>query len=146
MSFSGILIANRGEIAIRISRAASALGIRSVGIYSSDDKTNLHVAMTDEAIELQGFGPKAYLDLEQIVEAAKKSGCDAIHPGYGFLSEQSELAKRCEDEGITFIGPRPEHLELFGNKGDARVAAKSARVPTLRGTDKSSALGGTEFL
>ena len=140
MSFSGILIANRGEIAIRISRAASALGIRSVGVYSADDKTNLHVAMTDEAIELQGLGPKAYLDLEQIVEAAKKSGCDGIHPGYGFLSEQSELAKRCEDEGITFIGPRPEHLELFGNKGDARVAAKSARVPTLRGTDKSSTL------
>ena len=69
MSFSGILIANRGEIAIRISRAASALGIRSVGVYSADDKTNLHVAMTDEAIELQGLGPKAYLDLEQIVEA-----------------------------------------------------------------------------
>ena len=140
MSFSGILIANRAEIAIRISRAASALGIRSVGIYSADDKTNLHVAMTDQAIELPGLGPRAYLDLEQIVEAAKKSGCDAIHPGYGFLSEQSELAKRCEDEGITFIGPRPEHLELFGNKGDARVAAKSARVPTLRGTDKPSEL------
>ena len=140
MSFSGILIANRAEIAIRISRAASALGIRSVGIFSADDKTNLHVAMTDEVIELEGSGPKAYLDLEQVVEAAKKSGCDAIHPGYGFLSERSELAERCRAEGITFIGPRPEHLELFGNKSDAKVAAKSARVPTLRGTDEPAGL------
>ena len=140
MSFSGILIANRAEIAIRISRAASALGIRSVGIFSADDKTNLHVAMTDEVIELEGSGPKAYLDLEQVVEAAKTSGCDAIHPGYGFLSERSELAERCRAEGITFIGPRPEHLELFGNKSDAKVAAKSARVPTLRGTDEPAGL------
>ena len=135
-SFKGILIANRGEVAIRISRAVAALNMRSVAIFSGDDEKSLHVTMADESLALQGIGPKAYLDLEQIIDAAKRMGCDAIHPGYGFLSEQSQFAVRCQEEGIRFIGPRPEHLKLFGNKSEARLAAHSAKVPTLRGTDR----------
>lgn len=138
--FDRILIANRGEIAIRISRAAADLGIRSVAVFSTDDIDSLHTRMADEAVALPGQGAAAYLDVEQIIVAAQASGCDAVHPGYGFLSEQFGFAERCAAAGITFIGPEVRHLRLFGNKGAARAAAQAAEVPVLRGTAEGISL------
>src|SRR5690606_24003960 len=107
--FNKILVANRGEIAIRIFRACTELDIRTVAIYSEEDRTSLHRFKADEAYLVgQGKGPiEAYLDIDGIIEIAKRHNVDAIHPGYGFLSENAEFAKRCEEEGIVFIGPRP---------------------------------------
>ena len=109
-----------GEIAIRIARAAADSGIRSVAIFSADDKASLHKNISDEAILIPGAGPLAYLDIDAIISAAKKSGCNAIHPGYGFLSERADFAMRCREANILFIGPQPEHLTLFGDKVSAR--------------------------
>jgi acetyl/propionyl-CoA carboxylase alpha subunit/acetyl-CoA carboxylase carboxyltransferase component len=134
MSISRILIANRSEISIRIARAAADLGIPAVAIYSPEDSRSLHVLAADEALALKGKGVFAYLDIEQIIDLAKSSGCDAIHPGYGFLSENPAFARRCEEEGLKFIGPRPDILELFGNKAEARALAKRCGVPLLPGT------------
>ena len=136
-TLGGILIANRGEIAVRIARAAADSGIRSVSIYSSDDRTSLHTSIADEAILIPGAGPRAYLDIDEIIHAAKESGCNAIHPGYGFLSERADFALRCREANIVFIGPKPEHLELFGDKVAARKAAIDAGVPVLAGSDRS---------
>ena len=135
MQSQGILIANRGEISIRIARAAADMGIRSVAVYSSDDQTSLHTKIANEAVQIPGLGAQAYLDIDQIIQAAKDSSCDAIHPGYGFLSERAELAASCATAGITFIGPSEDHLKLFGDKGAARRAAVEAGVPVLKGTD-----------
>ncbi|MDA0788090.1 MAG: carbamoyl-phosphate synthase large subunit [Proteobacteria bacterium] len=140
MSFSGLLIANRGEIAIRIARAASDLGIRSVAVFSEDDAASLHTRVADEAHPLSGIGARAYLDIEAIIQAAKDTGCDAVHPGYGFLSEQAEFARRCGEQGITFVGPKVEHLSLFGDKARAREAAIKAGVPVLKGIDRAVSL------
>ncbi len=140
MRFNALLIANRGEIAIRIARAAADLGLRTVAVYSEDDATSLHTRVADEAYVLGGTGPAAYLDEEAIVEAAKASGCQAIHPGYGFLAERGSFARRCAAAGIVFVGPDPEHLELFGDKGRARAAAVAADVPVLRGVDRAVSL------
>src|SRR5690242_986288 len=129
-----VLIANRGEIAIRIARAAAALGIRSVGVFSEDDATALHVRRVDEAHALRGAGPAAYLDVEQLMDVARATGCDAVHPGYGFLSESPVLARRATDEGLRFVGPRAEVLELFGNKVRARELAGRHGVPIVPGT------------
>ena len=134
MSISSILIANRGEISIRIARAAADLGIKSIAVYSPEDSRSLHVLAADEALALKGKGASAYLDTEQIIDLAKSSGCDAIHPGYGFLSENPAFAHRCRDEGLIFIGPSPEILELFGNKTEARALAQRCNVPLLPGT------------
>jgi|TARA_B110001469_G_scaffold23426_1_gene24154 acetyl/propionyl-CoA carboxylase alpha subunit/acetyl-CoA carboxylase carboxyltransferase component len=135
MKFTGILIANRGEISIRIARAAADIGIRSVAVYSSDDQESLHTKIANEAVLIPGLGASAYLDINQIIQAAQDANCDAIHPGYGFLSERVELAASCAAVGITFIGPTEEHLTLFGDKGAARRAAIDAGVPVLKGTD-----------
>src|SRR3954452_3491126 len=116
-----LLIANRGEIAIRIAQAASELGIATVGIFSEDDATSLHVKRVDEAVALQGRGASAYLDIAGVVAAARNMSCDAIHPGYGFLSENAGLARACGEAEITFVGPTPEQLELFGDKARARA-------------------------
>ena len=137
MGFSALLIANRGEIAIRIARAAADLGLKSVAIYSEDDANSLHTRVADEAVALEGLGARAYLDLAAVVAAAKSAGCDAVHPGYGFLSEQAEFARRCSEEGITFVGPKVEHLTLFGDKAQARSAAVAAEVPVNRGIDRA---------
>ncbi len=134
MTITSLLIANRGEIAIRIARAAADAGIRTVAVYSEDDAASLHVRRADEAIPLRGSGPAAYLDAEQVVEVAREAGCDAIHPGYGFLSENAAFARRCADAGITFVGPTPEILDLFGDKARARELAASLGVPILAGT------------
>ena len=146
MGFQSILVANRGEIAIRIMRAASDLDIRTVAVYSEDDSSSLHRTIADEAYALEGRGVPAYLDTAGIINAAVESGCDAIHPGYGFLAENAAFARRCAENGIVFIGPDIEHLELFGDKGRARAAAAGAAVPILRGIDRSISLEeGHEF-
>ncbi|HEY7801759.1 MAG TPA: biotin carboxylase N-terminal domain-containing protein, partial [Dehalococcoidia bacterium] len=140
MPIESLLIANRGEIAIRIARAAAELGMRSVAIYSEDDARSLHILRADDARPLPGPGPAAYLDAEQIIAAALESGCDAVHPGYGFLSENASFARRCADAGLTFVGPRVELLELFGDKGQARVFAARLGIPVLSGTDIATSL------
>ena len=140
MGFGRILIANRGEIAIRIARAARDLGIESVAVYSDDDSESLHVMFADISCRLEGAGVAAYLNSQGIVDAARESGCDAIHPGYGFLSEKAGFSRLCSENGITFIGPDVDHLELFGDKGRARKAAVDAGVPVLRGIDRSITL------
>ena len=137
MTFSSILIANRGEIAIRIARAATDLGVRSVAVYSEDDGRSLHTRTADEAFPLPGRGVPAYLDIEGILRTAKLARCDAIHPGYGFLAESAAFARRCQEEGLTFIGPSVKMLELFGDKGRARMAAAAADVPIMRGINKA---------
>ena len=129
-----LLIANRGEIAIRIARSAAEMGIATVAIYSEDDAQSLHTRKADKAVGLSGSGVAAYLDAAQIVAAAKEAGCDAIHPGYGFLSENGDFARRCAEAGIIFVGPSPETLDLFGDKTKARALADKTKVPVLRGT------------
>ena len=132
-----VLVANRGEIAIRIFRACTELHIRTVAIYSNEDTGAYHRYKADEAY-LVGEGKKpidAYLDIDGIIEIAKRNGVDAIHPGYGFLSENIHFAKRCEEEGIIFIGPRSEHLTMFGDKVQARTQAINAGLPVIPGSD-----------
>ncbi|RKQ37364.1 pyruvate carboxylase [Oceanobacillus halophilus] len=132
-----VLVANRGEIAIRVFRACTELNIRTVAVYSKEDTGSYHRFKADEAY-LIGEGKKpidAYLDIEGIIELAKKVHVDAIHPGYGFLSENIHFAKRCEEEGITFIGPTSEHLNMFGDKVKAREQATNAGLPVIPGSD-----------
>src|SRR5262245_23502583 len=116
MGLSSVLVANRGEIAVRILRAAAELGLHTVAVYAEDDADSLHTRQADEVRPLRGAGVPAYLDAEQIVTVAKDAGCDAIHPGYGFLAENAGFARRCAEAGITFVGPRVELLGLFGDK------------------------------
>ena len=137
---SRLLIANRGEIAIRIARAAAGCNIASIAVHASDDAKSLHVRAADEAVALAGVGAAAYLDIEGLIAAAKASGADAIHPGYGFLSESAAFARRAAEEGIVFVGPRPELLELFGDKAKARALAIEAGVPLLAGTTGAASL------
>ncbi|MFV9509829.1 pyruvate carboxylase [Tepidibacillus sp. LV47] len=136
--FHKILVANRGEIAIRIFRACTELNIRTVAIYSEEDSVSLHRFKADEAYLVgKGKGPvEAYLDIEGIIEIAKRHDVDAIHPGYGFLSENAEFARRCEEEGIAFIGPKPEHIQMFGDKVKARQMAIEAGIPVVPGTEQ----------
>src|SRR5436305_73906 len=134
-----LLALNRSEIAIRILRAANELGLRTVAVYSKEDRLALHRFKADEAYQAgEGKGPvEAYLDIAGIVSLAKAKGVDAIHPGYGFLSENPALARACENAGIIFVGPTPELLELLGDKTAARRLAISAGVPVLPGTEKA---------
>ncbi|MHB1127883.1 MAG: carboxyl transferase domain-containing protein [Bacillota bacterium] len=134
MRITKILIANRGEVAIRVARAAADLGIQTVAVYSADDAKSLHICAADQACALQGMGAAAYLDMEQIISVAREAGCDAIHPGYGFLAENTAFARRCVEESLIFIGPRPDVLELFGNKIETRSLARWCDVPLLPGT------------
>ncbi|CAN7761356.1 biotin/lipoyl-binding protein [Bradyrhizobium sp. LjRoot220] len=140
MPFNRLLIANRGEIAIRIARAAGETGLATVAIYPADDALSLHVRAADAAHEIPGRGARAYLDIEAVVAAAKATGCDALHPGYGFLSENTLLARRCAEEDITFIGPSPEALDLFGDKAKAKALAKQCGVPIIEGTSGPTSL------
>ena len=135
-----LLIANRGEIALRIIRTATELDLGTVAVYAEDDADSPHVHAADEAIGLSGAGPAAYLDHAAILAAAKKSGAELIHPGYGFLSEQPEFARACATAGYTFVGPDAAALELFGNKSAARRAAVAAGVPVLPATDGPSSV------
>ena len=140
MTLTSLLVANRGEIAIRILRAAAELGIRTVAVYSEDDIDSLHVRRAGEARALQGRGAAAYLDAEQIVEVARDAGVEAVHPGYGFLSENAGFARRCAEAGIVFVGPSPETLDLFGDKGQGRALAGRCDVAVLAGTDGATSL------
>ncbi|AVT75487.1 carbamoyl phosphate synthase large subunit [Rhodopseudomonas palustris] len=140
MPFRKLLIANRGEIAIRIARAAAESGLTTVAIHPADDAASLHVRIADHAEQIPGRGARAYLDIEAVIAAAKAAGCDALHPGYGFLSENADLARRCAEEGITFVGPSPEALRLFGDKVAAKELAKRCGVPIIAGTVGPSTL------
>lgn len=132
-----VLVANRGEIAVRVFRACTELGIKTVGIYAEEDEYSVHRFKADEAY-LVGQGKKpidAYLDIEGIISIAKECGADAIHPGYGLLSENLNFAQRCEEEGITFVGPKLHHLDIFGDKIKAKAAAIEAGIASIPGTD-----------
>ena len=138
--FQKILVANRGEIAIRAFRAANELGARTVAVFPVEDRGSEHRVRADEAYEIgeAGHPVRAYLDPQAIVDTAVRAGADAIYPGYGFLSENPDLAEACENAGITFVGPLREVLELTGNKARAIAAAKAAGVPTLKSVDPSA--------
>ena len=144
MQQAKLLIANRGEIAIRIAQAAYDLGIPSVSIFSEDDATSLHIQKTDESYPLSGSGPRAYLDMLQILAIAQEADCTLVHPGYGFLSENAAFAEVCEKQGITFIGPRPEVLRMLGDKSQARKLAREQGIPILPGTEQRSSLAEAE--
>ena len=132
--FTKVLVANRGEIAVRIIRSAQSLGYRTVAIFSEADSNAPHVAIADEAICIGGAPVgESYLVADKIIAAAKKTGADAIHPGYGFLSENSAFAKNCVDAGITFIGPRPDAIDLMGSKRQSKIAMIAAGVPCITG-------------
>lgn len=138
--FKKILIANRGEIAIRITRACRELGIKSVAVFSEADRDSLHVFLADEAYNV-GPAPskESYLNYRKILEVAKQAQVDAVHPGYGFLSENTIFARACQEAGIVFIGPTPENIEAMGDKLSAKALMKQAKVPTVPGSD-----GGVE--
>ncbi|MCB0638180.1 MAG: pyruvate carboxylase, partial [Lewinella sp.] len=131
--FQKLMVANRGEIAIRVLRAAAELQLRTVAIYTYEDRYSLHRYKADEAYQI---GPKdeplkPYLDIEEIIQIAKDRQVDAIHPGYGFLSENVDFARRCREEGIAFIGPAPEVMEQLGDKVAAKVLARRVDVPLI---------------
>ena len=132
--FNKILIANRSEIACRIIRSAQSQGYRTVAVYSDADKDAVHVSLADEAVRI---GPptvgESYLVMENILEAAQRSGADAIHPGYGFLSENSAFADACAQAGIVFIGPSGDAIEALGNKAKAKALMHAAGVPCVPG-------------
>src|ERR1700689_4220294 len=138
--FKKILIANRGEIAVRIISACREMGITTVAVYSDVDRAALHVSKADEAYAI-GPAPAAesYLRMDKILDVAKRSGAEAIHPGYGFLSENAKFAQACADAGVKFIGPTPHSMEMMGSKTRARQAMEKAGIPfvpgSLRGLD-----------
>ncbi len=134
--FNKILIANRGEIAVRIIRACRELGVKTVAVYSEADRRSLHVAMADEAYHIGPPAPgESYLVIAKMIDVAKRSGAEAIHPGYGFLSEKEAFADACEKEGIVFIGPSSEAIRLMGDKITARRIAQDAKVSLVPGSD-----------
>ncbi|MEK6579603.1 MAG: biotin carboxylase N-terminal domain-containing protein, partial [Bdellovibrionota bacterium] len=136
--FRKVLIANRGEIALRVIRACRELGIQTVAVYSTADEHSLHVKLADEAVCIGPPSSKlSYLKIANMISAAEITGADAIHPGYGFLSENAEFARLCRECNITFIGPTPENIESMGEKTRARAIAREAGIPMLPGTVSS---------
>ena len=133
--FKRVLVANRGEIAVRVIRALRALSVSSVAVYSKEDRDALHTRLADERVCIgEGAARNSYLNMDTILTVAKNTGCDAIHPGYGFLSENAHFAKKCEENGITFIGPTAEGIEEMGNKSEARRRMREAGVPVVPGS------------
>lgn len=139
-----ILIANRGEVAVRIARAAHDFGLEAVAVQASDDAGSLHPRAADRCLPLGAAGPAAYLDIERLLALALEAGCDAVHPGYGFLSERADFARACRAAGLVFIGPEPEQLETFGNKEKSRDLARRCGVPLLPGTPALDELAGAQ--
>src|SRR6266403_4705669 len=135
--FNKILIANRGGIAVRILRACRELGIRSVVVFSEADRASLHVRLADEAYPI-GPAPsrESYLRIDKLIDVARRSGCDAVHPGYGFLAENPALPRACEETSLIFIGPPAEAMETLGSKTAGRQLARSIDVPTVPGTNE----------
>ncbi len=146
-SIQKVLIANRGEIAVRIIRACRDLGIPTVAVYSSADRTALHVRYADEAVHIGPPPPReSYLRIDAIIEAARKTGADAVHPGYGFLAENADFAQACADEKLIFIGPPPSAIAAMGDKQAARRAVRSRGVPLVPGTEVNKALRDDELI
>ncbi|MGQ9887136.1 MAG: acetyl-CoA carboxylase biotin carboxylase subunit [Aggregatilineales bacterium] len=146
-SIQKVLIANRGEIAVRIIRACRDLGIPTVAVYSSADRTALHVRYADEAVHIGPPPPReSYLRIDAIIEAARKTGADAVHPGYGFLAENADFAQACADEKLIFIGPPPSAIAAMGDKQAARRAVRSRGVPLIPGTEADKALRDDELI
>lgn len=135
-----VLIANRGEIAVRVIRAVADLGMKSVAVFALDDAQSSHVELADETVALQGSGPAAYLNIQAIIDAAKQIGADAIHPGYGFLSERADFAQACAAAGVTFVGPTAQQLNQFGDKSQAIALAKACGVATMPSTSGDASL------
>ena len=137
--FKKILVANRGEIAIRVFRACKEMGIKSIGIYSEEDKNSLFRTLADESYQVgvDKMPVEAYLDMNEIIALAKAKGADAIHPGYGFLSENPEFAARCEAAGITFIGPTKDMMVALGDKISSKKVAAKVGVPTIPGAERA---------
>ena len=145
--FKRILIANRGEIAVRIIRACREMGIESVAVFSDVDRRALHVRKSDHAYHIgPATASESYLNIDKILDVAKKSGSEAIHPGYGFLSENANFARACRDAGVKFIGPTPESMEMMGSKTRARQNMRKAGVPFVPGSEKGMEYEGTEKL
>src|SRR5690606_23833747 len=140
MTISRLLIANRGEVAVRIARAAADLNIATVAVYPEDDAASLHTRLADQAVPLEGRGVAAYLDGEQLLRVAREHGCDAVHPGYGLLGESPTFAALCEQAGIIFVGPSSETLSLLGDKARARELAQECEVPVVTGTNGVTSL------
>jgi acetyl/propionyl-CoA carboxylase alpha subunit/acetyl-CoA carboxylase carboxyltransferase component len=146
MTFTRLLVANRAEIAVRIIRAAAEAKIPSVAVYAEDDAACMHVAMANAAYRLPGIGARAYLSIDDVIAAARETRCDAVHPGYGFLSEVPEFAEACAAAGITFVGPTVRNLRDFGDKAAGRAIAERCGVPVLRGSDGVATLEDAERL
>jgi len=134
--FKKVLIANRGEIALRVIRTCKEMGISTVAVYSTADKESLHVRFADEAVCIgPPQGSESYLNIPNIIAAAEITNADAIHPGYGFLSENAKFSKICGENGIKFIGPSPEMIDRMGDKATAKETMKAAGVPTIPGSE-----------